>query len=105
MRDWERDEFGSSLRQERKLVRWAPLVILEGVTTTRRAVSDHLAYRIWGQAPRSQCLWRGLARDGEDHRDLWLRWQDEEDRFFDDDETRSRTDLVVDAADVTGGAD
>jgi uridine kinase len=105
VRDWERDEFGSSLGQERKLVRWAPLVILEGVTTTRRAVSDRLAYRVWVEAPRQQRLRRGLARDGEDHRDLWLRWQQEEDRFFSEDGTRSRADLVVDAADPLGGTD
>jgi uridine kinase len=105
VRDWERDEFGSSLGQERKRVRWAPLVIVEGVTTTRRAVSDRLAYRVWVEAPRYQRLRRGLARDGEDHRDLWLRWQDAEDRFFSEDRTRSRADLVVDAADAQGGTD
>lgn len=103
VRDWARDEFGSSLRQEPKLVRWAPLVIIEGVTTTRRAVSDRLAYRVWVDAPREQRLRRGLTRDGEDHRDLWLRWQDAEDRFFSQDGTRIRADLVVDAADRQDG--
>lgn len=96
IRDWERDEFGTSLRAERKTVHWAPVVILEGVTCTRRAVSHRLAYRVWVQAPRQQRLHRGLARDGEDHRDLWLRWQDEEDRFFTADGTRSRADLLID---------
>jgi uridine kinase len=99
VRDWERDEFGTSLKKERKTVRWAPLVIVEGVTTTRRAVADRLTYRVWVEAPRHQRLMRGLARDGEDHRDLWLRWQDEEDRFFTADQTRNRADLVIGTAD------
>ncbi|MFD2489631.1 uridine kinase family protein [Amycolatopsis jiangsuensis] len=102
VRDWQRDEFGSSLRPECKVVRWAPLTILDGVTTTRRAISDRLAYRVWVDAPRRQRLMRGLARDGEDHRDRWLRWQDEEDRFFGDDATRSRADLVIDTTDPAG---
>lgn len=100
VRDWARDEFGSSLKPERKLVPWAPLVILEGVTTTRRAVSERLAYRVWVDAPREQRLQRGLTRDGDDHRHLWLRWQDEEARFFSEDDTQSRADLVVNAADA-----
>lgn len=98
VRDWERDEFGSSLKAERKTVRWAPLVILEGVTTTRRAVSARLAYRVWVDAPREERLRRGLARDGVDHRDLWLRWQAAEERFFASDGARERADLIVDAS-------
>lgn len=102
VRDWVGDEFGSSLLPERKLVRWAPLVVIEGVTTTRRAVADRLAYRVWVEAPREQRLRRGIVRDGEDHLDLWLRWQDVEERFFRDDGTRDRADLVVDTADAPG---
>ncbi|WP_236795758.1 hypothetical protein [Amycolatopsis sp. GM8] len=77
MRDWERDEFRSSLQRERKLP--------------------------WVEAPRDQRLKRGLARDGEGHRDLWLRWQDVEERFFSEDDTRSRADLVVDGAGCQDG--
>lgn len=102
VRDWAGDEYGTSLKPDRKTVRWAPLLILEGVTCTRRAVADRLAYRVWIEAPRDQRLRRGLARDGRDHRDLWLRWQDEEDRFFTADDTRSRADLVIDTTDRTG---
>jgi hypothetical protein len=29
---------------------WAPLVILEGVTCTRLAATDRLAYRVWVEA-------------------------------------------------------
>ncbi|HWC83636.1 MAG TPA: AAA family ATPase [Pseudonocardiaceae bacterium] len=102
VRDWANDEFGTSLKKERKIVRWAPLLVLEGVSCTCRAVDEILAYRVWIEAPRRQRLRRGLARDGEDHRDFWLRWQDEEDRFFAADDTRSRADLVVDTADADG---
>ena len=45
MRDWENDEFGTSL-DGWKSVAWAPLVILEGVTCTRRAAERFLAFRM-----------------------------------------------------------
>ncbi|PWU44249.1 hypothetical protein DLJ46_27035 [Micromonospora globispora] len=42
---------------------------------------------------------RGLARDGDEHRDLWQRWMGEEAAFFAADGTRDRADLRVDASD------
>jgi hypothetical protein len=99
-RDWEGDEFGTSLGGW-KTARWSPLVIVEGVTCTRRAVVDRLTYSIWVDTPADVRLARGLARDGGDHRQLWLDWQREEQRFFGGDETRSRADLRVDGDPAT----
>ena len=99
VRDWHGDEFGDGLAADWVILDWAPLVILEGVTCTRSAISDRLAYRVWVQAPRDQRLRRGLARDGADHRELWLRFQNAEEAFFAADRTRERADLIVDAGD------
>jgi len=44
VRDWENDEFGTSLNGW-KTVKWAPVVVLEGLTCTRAAIADRLAYR------------------------------------------------------------
>lgn len=95
VRDWENDEFGTSL-DGWKTVAWAPLVILEGVTCTRRAAERFLAFRVWVEAPAPLRLARGVERDGETHRRLWLDWMKEEERFFADDRTRARADLWVD---------
>lgn len=95
VRDWVNDEFGTSL-DGWKTITWSPLVILEGVTCTRLAAAERLTYRIWVEAPRDLRLRRGLARDGETHRRLWLDWMAAERQFFADDGTRARADLHVD---------
>ena len=93
VRDWANDEFGTSLGEWRATA-WSPLVILEGVTSTRAAAD--LAYRIWVQAPDDLRLTRGLRRDGDSHRQLWLDWMDAEREFFAADGTKSLADLRVD---------
>ena len=94
VRDWANDELGTSLDGWKTLA-WAPLVILEGVTCTRLAAANRLAYRIWVDAPEDLRLQRGLERDGTSHRQLWLTWMDEEREFFATDGTRARADLRV----------
>jgi uridine kinase len=93
VRDWANDEFGTSLNGW-KTVPWTSLVIIEGVTCTRQDAS--LSYRIWVEAPGDLRLERGIARDGESHRDLWLDWRRREREFFDADATKARADLRVD---------
>ncbi len=94
VRDWANDEFGTSLAGW-KTVAWAPLVILEGVTCTRLAAANRLAYTIWVEAPEDLRLQRGLERDGTGHRQRWLTWMAEEREFFAADGTRARADLRV----------
>ena len=94
VRDWAGDEFGSSYREWKSLP-WAPVVILEGLTSARQAATGRLAYAVFVDAPREVRLARGVARDGESHRLLWRRWQDEEDAWFASDNTRSRCGLIV----------
>jgi len=94
VRDWENDEFGTSLGGW-KTVAWSPVVVLEGLTCTRAAVAERLAYRIWVEAPDEIRLRRGLERDGETHRELWLDSMVTERQFFTDDATRTRADLRV----------
>ncbi|GAA1814657.1 hypothetical protein GCM10009682_39710 [Luedemannella flava] len=99
-RDWS-DWYGSTLG-EWKTHPWAPTVIVEGVTCTRRETVGRLAYAVWVDAPADVRLARGLARDaafpGSDA--LWERWMREEDAFFTADGTRDRADIVVDTSTV-----
>jgi uridine kinase len=101
VRDWQNDPYGSSLR-DWKTAPWAPLVIFDGVTSTRQAVADLLAYRIWVEAPEATRLARGLARDGEHERHLWLAWMQQEQAFFTKDRARERADLRVNSATSSG---
>jgi len=93
-RDWIGDEFGTSLGEWRT-VPWHPLIVVEGVTATRRETVGRLSLAVWVEAPAELRLARGVERDGEDHRALWDDWMRREDAFFADDRTRSRADLVV----------
>ena len=97
-RDWT-DWYGSSLG-EWKTLRWSPVVILEGVTCTRRDTIGRLTYAIWVEAPAKTRLARGMARDADfaGKEDLWKRWMREEDEFFAADGTLERADIVVDTS-------
>jgi uridine kinase len=97
-RDWT-DWYGDSLGPW-KTVPWHPIVIVEGVTCTRRAATDALACRVWVDAPPEVRLSRGLTRDAAHPgaRQLWDRWMAAESAFFTADDTRSRADFVIDTA-------
>ncbi|MFI5938012.1 hypothetical protein [Actinoplanes sp. NPDC051494] len=61
VRDWT-DWYGSTLGGW-ETRHWAPTVILEGATCTRRETIGRLAYTIWVEAPAEMRLARGMARD------------------------------------------
>ena len=90
-RDWA----AGALTTKWTRVAAAPVVVVEGVTATRRAVSHLYAYRVLVDAPEAVRLLRGLERDGEQHRETWLRWLALEARHFTEDGTASRADLRV----------
>lgn len=96
-RDWHNDEFGTSLG-EWKTLPCSPLVIVEGTTCARREGGDAITFRVWVEAPEEVRLARGIARDGESHRALWLDWMKREREFFAHDRTRERADLRVNGA-------
>jgi hypothetical protein len=102
-RNWS-DWYGSSLG-EWKTQPWAPIVIVEGVTCTRRETVGRLAYAVWVEAPAEVRLARGLARDAafSGKEDLWRRWTHAENEFFAADRTRNRADVIVDTSEFGVG--
>jgi len=94
-RDWYEDPDGIAVAPELIEVGAGRLLILEGVTVTRRAIADRLTARVWVEAPRELRLARGIARDGEAQRGHWLRWQELESAFFARDRTKERADVVL----------
>ena len=95
VRDWRGDEFGEGLA-DWKTLDWAPMVIIEGVGSTRSDISDLLACRVWVDAPEVERLRRGIARDGESHRQLWEDYLPREAEFFANDATASRAEVWID---------
>lgn len=95
-RDWT-DWYGSSLGVWKKQP-WAPTIIFEGVTCTRRESVGRLVYAVWVQAPAPLRLARGLARDQAfaGAEELWNQWMVVEDQFFAADGARERADIIKD---------
>ena len=85
---------------DERLAEWidlpaADVVILEGVSASRREFASYLALAIWVDTPRETCLARGLARDGAHHRELWEGWMASEDEFFARDRPQERANVLV----------
>lgn len=79
-----------------------PVLVLEGVGAAARPVHPHASLRIWVEAPENVRLARGLARDGVELREAWLRWMDGEAAHFRADRTRARADVVIDGTSAYG---
>jgi uridine kinase len=71
-------------------------VVVEGCGAGARQVDSFGAFRIWVQADDAERLRRGLARDGEDAREHWLRWMADEAEHYARERTRERADLHLD---------
>jgi predicted kinase len=96
VRDWQRDPEGYGVTGT-KTTPCAPVVLIEGVTSSRRAVTDRLAFRVWVDAPEQVRRERNLSRADYWH-DHWDAWLVRERAFFAADGTRDRADLLVDGA-------
>ncbi len=102
-RDWYGDENGLGVK-EWKTTTWHPIIVFEGVTSTRQRVAARLTYRIWVEAPEDLRRERALARDGDYWRRHWDDWRVVESEFFTADGSRDRADLIVDGAASAGSA-
>ncbi len=70
---------------------WAPLVVVEGVSSARRSFAPRTDLRLWLEGgPSAARLERVVARDGEAVRAPLIRWQEFERGWFEVDRTRDR---------------
>ena len=77
-------------------VRPGGILVLEGVGSWSPAYAELVGVLVWVEAPRAERLERGLARDGEQMRQHWLTWIDDEDALHARLGTRDHADLVLD---------
>jgi uridine kinase len=94
---WERREFGGTP----VTVEPAGCVLMEGVSSARRAVRTRLSLAVFVTAPADLRRKRAIERDGGDDvafRAYLERWRAAEDRHFADDRTEASADVVVDGA-------
>jgi uridine kinase len=91
--DWEARRLG-----EWREIPDSDVILLEGVSSSRKAVASRLTLAVWVEAPRDRRLARGLERDGEPMRAHWEQWMAEEDAHFAADRARDRAGVIVDGA-------
>ncbi len=75
------------------------VVIVEGVCALHQMFRDDLSVRVWVDAPADVRLARGVARDGESSRRMWLDvWMPNEAAYIDRDDPISCAHLVIDGS-------
>ncbi|GAB09152.1 hypothetical protein GOARA_029_00160 [Gordonia araii NBRC 100433] len=74
---------------------WRPILVVEGVSSARRAMTPHLDRALWldGGSPE-QRLEAAVAREGEQAREHLVAWQRFEEGWFAVDRTRERCEVV-----------
>lgn len=80
------------------------IMILEGVSSSRKEFRDYLSFSIFVDTPKETCLQRGVERDlstgksKEEITELWEKWFDEESQYILRDNPKKHADLVVSGA-------
>ncbi|WP_028544196.1 uridine kinase family protein [Paenibacillus taiwanensis] len=82
------------------------IVIIEGVYSTRKELSEFYDFKIWVDSPYNVRLERGLARDGEAARARWENeWMPAEDRYVNEHRSYELADIVIDGSGIQASLD
>ncbi|HYH36451.1 MAG TPA: hypothetical protein VD706_03055 [Candidatus Saccharimonadales bacterium] len=80
-----------------------PIMIIEGVSSSRKEFRPYLAYSIWIETPKEICLKRGISRDLADidksEKEIeqkWNEWHQYEEEYVKRDDPRGYADIIVD---------
>ncbi|MDQ2716828.1 MAG: uridine kinase [Chloroflexota bacterium] len=96
---YQRYDWGSDTLAEEHTVVPGGMVIVEGVYSTRNELASIYDFKVWVECPRDVRLARGLARDGEEAREVWENdWMVAEDRYVEAHRSHRRADLVIDSS-------
>ena len=78
------------------------VMLLEGVSSSRKEFQDYLSLAIFVDTPKEICLRRGIERDSrtgmtkEELGRMWDGWFAEEDKYMQRDNPKARADIVID---------
>jgi uridine kinase len=89
--DWHRGEYAEVLT-----VAPADVLVVEGVGSGHLGYADRISLLVFVEAPEATRLRRGIARDGAQLQEEWVRWMVQESDLHEAEQTRSRADVVVD---------
>jgi len=92
--DWDNDQLA-----EWHEIPIGGIVIVEGIYSTRRELSEFYDLKIWVECPRDLRLARGIQRDGEDARPVWEQdWMPAEDLYLKTHKPFDYADLIIDGS-------
>lgn len=91
--DWTARRFGAT-----REIPPAPVVLVEGVGSGRRALRPHLAHLVWMDLPAAVARARGEARDGPELAAFWQGWACAEAAHFAADPSRPSADVLIHGA-------
>ena len=92
--DWPSDRLA-----EQHEIQSHGVILIEGVYSTRAELRDLFDFRVWVECPREVRLSRGLARDGESVRSIWVNeWIPAEDRYYNEHRPHIFAHVVVNGA-------
>lgn len=75
------------------------IVIIEGVYSIRKELSDYYDFKIWIDCPRDIRLLRGIERDGEESLETWEHnWMIAEDIYMNEEKPYDSADLIIDGS-------
>lgn len=78
------------------------IVILEGVSSSRKEFQDYISFSIFVDTPKDICLKRGLERDSgtnkskEEITEIWKKWFEQEDEYMQRDNPKVNANLIID---------
>ena len=78
-----------------------PIMILEGVSSSRKEFDEYLSLRIFVDTPKEICLARGIQRDTSTGKpiveltEMWKNWFAKEDEYFQRDNPKEKADSVI----------
>ncbi len=92
---YQRYDWASKRLAEWREIKPSEFLIIEGVSSSRKAFRPYLAMSVWVETPREERLRRGLERDGEEERSQWEEWMRQEDEYVARENPHENADLVV----------
>lgn len=96
---YQRYDWSEDMLADYHSVPVADLVIVEGVYTLLLDLRRYYDYTVWVDCPYETRLARGLARDGEAARQLWVSdWMPAEERYLNAYQPHLSADLLVDGS-------
>jgi uridine kinase len=100
---YQRYDWGEDRLAEWHEVTADAIVLVEGVYSTSELLRRYIDYTIWVDCPYELRLRRGIERDGEAMRALWVEhWMPSEDRYVEAERPDTRADLAIDGSGNAG---